>query len=112
MVLTSSAPRSKTLAGKTPAALIFAVNTRLQTQVGALTALLSQWAHLDEFQFQPTTDSKSFNVVNQVSDPGTGGDGWYRWRGVSRLDWTWHNFDLNATWRYIGGYREITRAHT
>ncbi|HJT82092.1 MAG TPA: TonB-dependent receptor [Chthoniobacterales bacterium] len=84
---------------------------QLQTQFGTFTAL-SQWARLDEFEFQPTTASPSRNVVNQVSDPGTGGDGWYRWRGVSRLDWAWHNFDLNATWRYIGGYREIIKSPT
>jgi outer membrane receptor protein involved in Fe transport len=84
---------------------------QFQTQFGTFTAL-SQWAYLDDFEFQPTTASPSRNVVNQVSDPGTGGDGWYRWRGTSRLDWTWHNFDLNATWRYIGGYREIIIAPT
>ena len=77
-----------------------------QTQYGTFTAL-AQWAYMDQFVFQPTIDSKGRNTINQVSDPGTGGDGWYRWRGVSRLDWNWHNWDLNATWRYIGGYREV-----
>ena len=81
---------------------------QLQTQFGTFTAL-SQWAYMDQFVFQATIDTRGFNVINQVSDPGTGGDGWYRWRGVSRLDWTWHNFDVNATWRYIGGYREIIK---
>jgi iron complex outermembrane receptor protein len=81
---------------------------QIQTQFGTFTAL-SQWAYLDQFVFQGTTESKGRNVTDQVSDPGTGGDGWYRWRGVSRLDWAWHNFDLNATWRYVGGYREILK---
>jgi iron complex outermembrane receptor protein len=78
---------------------------QIQTQFGVFTAL-SQWAYLDQFTFQPTPGSKGRNVVNQVSDPGTGGDGWFRWRGVTRLDWLWHNFDLNATWHYVGGFRE------
>jgi hypothetical protein len=78
---------------------------QIQTQFGTFTAL-SQWAYLDQFTFQPTPGSKGRNVVNQVSDPGTGGDGWFRWRGVTRLDWLWHNFDLNATWHYVGGFRE------
>ena len=45
-------------------------------------------------------------MVAQVSN-NLGGDGWYRWKGISRVDWAWHNFDLNATWHYIGGFREI-----
>ena len=79
---------------------------QIQTQFGTFTTL-AQWAYLDQFVFQPTPGSKGRNVVNQVSDPGTGGDGWFRWRGITRLDWAWHNFDLNATWHYIGGYREV-----
>jgi iron complex outermembrane receptor protein len=89
----------------------FGAQYQMQTQFGTFT-VLGQWAYLDQFVFQPTIASKGRNVVDQVSDPGTGGDGWYRWRGVTRLDWTWHNFDLNATWRYIGGYREIIVAPT
>lgn len=82
---------------------------QIQTQYGTFTTL-AQWAYLDQFTFQPTVDTKGRNTVNQVSDPGTGGDGWYRWRGVTRVDWAWHNFDLNATWHYIGGYREIIKS--
>jgi iron complex outermembrane receptor protein len=80
---------------------------QIQTQFGTFT-LLSQWAYLDEFIFQPTTFSKGRNVVAQVSN-NLNGDGWYRWKGVSRLDWAWHNLDLNATWHYIGGFREIIK---
>src|SRR3954454_8203692 len=67
---------------------------------------MSQWAYLDQFIFQPTNFSLGRNVVGQVSN-NLNGDGWFRWRGVSRLDWAWHNFDVNATWHYIGGFREI-----
>jgi iron complex outermembrane receptor protein len=80
---------------------------QFQTQYGTFT-LLSQWAYLDQFILQPTADSRGKNVVDYVSDP-FGGDGWYRWRGISRLDWTWHNFDLNATWHYLGGFREAIK---
>jgi len=78
---------------------------QIQTQYGTFTAL-SQWAYLDQFVFQPTIDTKGRNQIARVSDS-LGGDGWYRWRGVSRLDWAWHNWDLNATWHYVGGFREI-----
>jgi iron complex outermembrane receptor protein len=80
---------------------------QIQTQHGTF-SLLSQWAYLDQFIFQPTADSRGKNVVDYVSD-NSGGDGWYRWRGISRLDWTWHNFDLNATWHYMGGFREAIK---
>jgi outer membrane receptor for ferrienterochelin and colicin len=78
---------------------------QIQTQFGTFTAL-SQWAYLDQFVFQPTIQSFGRNVINQVSNISYG-DGWFRWKGVSRFDWAWHNFDLNATWHYIGGFREI-----
>jgi len=83
---------------------------QIQTEHGTFT-ILSQWAYLDQFIFQPTIESKGRNVIAQVSD-NLGGDGWYRWRGVSRVDWTWHNFDLNATWHYVGGFREIIKNST
>jgi hypothetical protein len=80
---------------------------QIQSQYGTFT-LLSQWAYLDQFIFQPTTESFGRNVIAQVSN-NLGGDGWYRWRGVSRIDWAWHNFDVNATWHYVGGFREIIK---
>jgi iron complex outermembrane receptor protein len=83
---------------------------QIQTQLGTFTAL-SQWAYTDQFVFQSTTESKGRNVIAQVSNI-LGGDGWYRWKGISRLDWTWHSFDLNATWHYMGGFREIIQNNT
>jgi hypothetical protein len=83
---------------------------QIQTQFGTFT-VLSQWAYTDQFNFQATTESKGRNVIGQVSDI-LGGDGWYRWKGVSRADWAWHNFDLNATWHYLGGFREIIQNGT
>ena len=35
-----------------------------------------------------------------------GGDGWYKWKGTSRLNWAWHNFDLNWTVHYTDGFWE------
>ena len=34
------------------------------------------------------------------------GDGYLKWRGVSRLDWAWNGFDVIGTLRYLDGYRE------
>jgi outer membrane receptor protein involved in Fe transport len=80
---------------------------QLQTQFGTWT-LLSQWAYLDQFVFQATTESRGRNEIAQNNDA-VGADGFYRWRGVTRLDWAWHNFDLNLTWHYVGGFREIIK---
>jgi hypothetical protein len=37
----------------------------------------------------------------------TGGDGWAKWKGTSRIDWQWKNFDLNWTVRYLDGWKEL-----
>ncbi len=37
---------------------------------------------------------------------GIGGDAWYKWKGTSTLDWTWHNWDLNATLHMLDGFWE------
>jgi iron complex outermembrane receptor protein len=80
---------------------------QIQTQGGTFT-VLSQWAYLDQFVFQATPDSFGRNVVAQFTDGGSS-EGYYRWKGISRIDWAWHNFDLNLTWNYIGGFREILK---
>ncbi|HJT81322.1 MAG TPA: TonB-dependent receptor [Chthoniobacterales bacterium] len=80
---------------------------QMQTQFGTFTAL-SQWAYIDQYIFQPTAESQAKNIVAFVTS-NLNGDGVVRWKGTSRLDWTWHNFDLNMTWRYIGGFREAIK---
>ena len=80
---------------------------QLQTQFGTFTAL-SQWAYIDQYIFQPTAESQAKNIVAFVTS-NLNGDGVFRWKGTSRLDWTWRNFDLNMTWRYIGGFREAIK---
>src|SRR6185312_2957018 len=77
---------------------------QIQTEVGTFT-LLSQWAYLDQFVFQASPDSLGRNLVARYSNGGSS-EGYYRWKGISRIDLTWHNFDLNLTWNYISGFRE------
>jgi len=36
----------------------------------------------------------------------TSGDAWVKWKGSTNLDWTWHNFDLNATVHLFDGFWE------
>ena len=77
---------------------------QVQTQVGTFTAL-SQWAYLDQFVFQATAGSFGRNLVARSTDFSSS-ESYLRWKGITRIDWSWHNFDLNLTWNYIGGFRE------
>ena len=53
------------------------------------------------------------------SDPFTGaffgqttiGDGFLKWKGISRLTWDWNNFDLTVAGRYFDGFREQRANH-
>ena len=92
-------PEDKTLAVST-----WECNTN-KTSWGTFTSY-TQATYLDSFIFQATTLSKGAEVSGNSADQGTLGDGYLKWRGVSRLDWDWHGFDLIGTVRYFGGYNE------
>jgi len=78
---------------------------QLETAYGTFTSL-TQATYLDSFIFQATTLSKGVEVSGNSADQGTLGDGYLKWRGISRLDWAWHGFDLVGTTRYFGGFNE------
>jgi iron complex outermembrane receptor protein len=87
---------------------------QLQTQFGTFTSL-TRTTYLEDFVFAFPGSKRAFHVAGRANNDfieGTffgnviGGDGWMRWRGIENLDWTWKNWDLNWTVRYIGGYRE------
>jgi outer membrane receptor protein involved in Fe transport len=82
--------------------------------------------YLDSFIFQANTALHT-NLLGRTDNPGrelsgranndpfegaffgqvTGGDGWAKWKGTSRIDWQWKNFDLNWSCRYLDGWREL-----
>ena len=33
-------------------------------------------------------------------------EGFLKWKGFSRIDWTWHDFDVGATVHYLNGFHE------
>ena len=76
----------------------------------------SQATYLDSFIFQAGRLTRGREVSGRANeDPfdgtffgaATGGDGWVKWKGNSTIDWTWHNFDVNWTVRYLDGFKEI-----
>jgi iron complex outermembrane receptor protein len=80
-----------------------------ETQFGTFTSL-TQVTHLYEFFFplfsQGFPGEFHGNLAGTTTDPGASNEGWYRWRGFTRLDWTWKGIDLNLTCRYIDGFKE------
>ena len=76
-----------------------------QTPWGTFTSY-TQATYLDSFIFQATTVSKGAEVSGNSADQGTLGDGYLKWRGISRLDWAWNGFDLIGTARYLSGFHE------
>ncbi|HJT46036.1 MAG TPA: TonB-dependent receptor [Chthoniobacterales bacterium] len=80
-----------------------------ETQWGTFTSL-TQATHLYEFFFplygQGFPGEFHGNLAGVTTDPGASNEGWYRWRGFTRLDWTWKGIDLNTTCRYIDGFKE------
>jgi iron complex outermembrane recepter protein len=89
------------------------VQYQLPTRYGTFTSL-TQVTYLDSFIFQ-FPGAKAREVAGRTNGDwfessffsfATGADAWFKWRGTSRLDWTWHNFDLNWTVHYTDGFWE------
>ena len=87
------------------------IEYQLKTRFGTFTSL-TRVTYLDQFVFQFKGD-RAWQVAGRTngdwwggSDFGIGGDAWYKWKGLSTLDWTWHNLDLNATVHILDGFWE------
>jgi iron complex outermembrane receptor protein len=82
-----------------------------QTPWGTFTSL-TQVTYLYEFYFSqfanafPPGTYFHGNLAGVTTDPGASNEGWYRWKGDTRFDWTFKGFDLNLTCHYIDGFKE------
>jgi iron complex outermembrane receptor protein len=91
----------------------FGLQYQVQTPYVTFTSL-TQATYLDSFIFQFPGEIAREAAGRANNDPFegaffgqvTGGDGWYKWKGISRLDWAWNNFDVNATAHYTDGFNE------
>jgi len=90
---------------------------QVETGVGTFT-LLSRWTYLNEFVFNYPGD-RPWQVAGRTNNDWfagsffgdvTSGDAWFKWKGVTNLDWTWHNWDLNWTLHTVDGFWEQTFA--
>jgi iron complex outermembrane recepter protein len=86
---------------------------QLETGIGTWT-WLTRVSYLDQFVFQ-FPGQRAYQVAGRANNDWfegaffgqtTGGDAWYKWKGMTNLDWTWHNIDFNATVHLIDGFWE------
>ena len=85
----------------------FGIQYQIQTSFGTFTSL-TQATYLDSFQFAPTPDSHEFELRGSGSPFGfTSAEGYIKWKGTSRLDWAWKNFDIVGSVFYRDGFHEI-----
>jgi len=82
-------------------------------------AWLTQATYLESFIYQTTADTPGREVSGRANNdpfiglgPATGGDGFLKWKAVSRIDWNWHNFDVNWTVHYYDGFKEVITYYT
>ena len=87
---------------------------QLQTKIG-LFSLLVRETYLNEFVFafpgqKPVEgagrDDADWSAGSFFGAASGSGDGWYKWKGIINLDWTWHNIDLNWTVHQLDGLWE------
>src|SRR6266700_2014778 len=90
---------------------------QIESGVGTFT-LLSRWTYLNEFVFNFPGD-RPWQVAGRANNDWfagnffgdvTSGDAWFKWKGVTNLDWTWHNWDLNWTLHTLDGFWEQLKA--
>ena len=86
---------------------------QLETGIGTFTSL-TRVSYLNEFVFNFPGDrpwqgagrsNADWFAGDFFGDVGTG-DAWFKWKGMTNLDWTWHNWDLNATVHLVDGFWE------
>jgi iron complex outermembrane recepter protein len=77
-----------------------------QTSFGTFT-WLTQATFLDEFLFQQVDGDPIMNLIRRPTDEGLSDEGYYQWKGDSRLDWTYKGYSVIGTARYYDGFHEL-----
>lgn len=92
-------------AAQTANGVDFGLQYQLPTSFGTFTSL-TQVTYLNSFEVQRVEGGKVEQLAGVTTDPGASQEGYYRWRGNTRLDWAWKGFDLIGTVRLISGFIE------
>ena len=93
---------NQNLGAQTARGVDFGIQYVKETPWGTFTSL-TQATYLDEFLFPQFAPG---NLAGRTTDPGASQEGYYKWRGDSRLDLAWNGFDILTTVRYIDGFHE------
>ena len=83
----------------------FGIQYQWPTSFGTFTSI-TQATYLNSFEVQRVEGGPTEQLAGVTTDPGQSQEGYYRWRGNSRLDWAWKGFDIIGTVRYIDGFHE------
>jgi iron complex outermembrane recepter protein len=98
----------------------FSLQYQVQTASWGTFTWSNDWTYLDSFLFQLNGVAKTHEVSGRTNnDPFEGaffgqvtiGDGFLKWKGISRITWDWNNFDLSVAGRYNDGFREQRATH-
>ncbi|PYK68463.1 MAG: hypothetical protein DME45_07350, partial [Verrucomicrobia bacterium] len=93
----------------------FSLQYQFQTANWGTFTWSNDWTYLDSFLFQLNGAAPTHEVSGRTNnDPFEGaffgqvtiGDGFLKWKGITRLTWDWNNFDLSIAGRYNDGFRE------
>ena len=88
----------------------FGIQYQRQTPYGIFTSL-TQATYTYSFEFAGTPDVPEKELVSNGGFFGSG-EAFLRWKGYSRLDWSWKNFDLVGTVNYRDGFHETNVFHS
>ena len=84
----------------------FGLQYQRETPWGTFT-WLTQATFLDEFLFQQVEGERIMNLIRRPTDEGASDEGYYQWKGDSRIDWSYKGFGLTGTVRYYDGFHEL-----
>ncbi|MFZ1219776.1 MAG: TonB-dependent receptor plug domain-containing protein [Chthoniobacterales bacterium] len=83
----------------------FGMQYQYPTTFGTITST-TQLTYLNSFEVQRVEGGVTEQLAGVTTDPGQSQEGYYRWRGNTRLDWNYKGFDLIGTVRLISGFIE------
>ena len=83
----------------------FGIQYQLPTSFGTFTSI-TQATYLNSFERVRVEGARTEQLAGQTTDPGQSQEGYYRWRGITRLDWTLKGFNIIGSVRYIDGFHE------
>lgn len=93
---------NQNVASQTARGVDFGLQYQRQTPWGTFTST-TQTTYLYEFLFPQFAEG---NLAGDTTNEGLSDEGFYRWKGDSRLGWLWKGFDVNVTVHYIDGFHE------